>query len=79
VKFRVLSFRVKILGLALIYCWRHCFESGDYFQGENLKYLIGRRRYLCTVPFLDVSLLKSMELKCYFGGGCILAARAGIP
>jgi hypothetical protein len=49
-KFRVLSFRVKIQGLALIgcacqcFCWRHCFESEDFLQGEYLRSMIGRRQ-----------------------------------
>ena len=41
VKSKVLPFRVKIQGLTLIgcawqwSCWRHCFESENYLQGEN--------------------------------------------
>jgi hypothetical protein len=48
-KSTVLSFRMKIQGLALIDCtWqlsccRHCFESEDFLQGENLRSMIGRR------------------------------------
>jgi hypothetical protein len=85
VKFRVLSFRVKIRGLTLIGCawqWsygRHCFESGDYLQGENLRSSIGRRWRLCTIPLLEASLLKSLEFRCCLGGGCTVAARAEIP
>ena len=64
VKFRVLPFRVKIKSLALIGCawqwpcWRHCFESGDYLQGEDPRSLIGQRRRWCTVSFLEASLLE---------------------
>jgi hypothetical protein len=85
VKFIVLSFRVKIQGLALIGCasqwpyWRYCFESEDYLQGENIISLIGRRRRLCTVLFLKASLLESQKFRCRLGGGCIVASRARIP
>jgi hypothetical protein len=83
VNFRVLPFRIKIQGLALIGCawrcpyWRHCFESGDYLHGENPRFLIGRWRRLCTVSFLGALLLESVEF--CLGGGCIGAARAEIP
>jgi hypothetical protein len=42
-KFKVLPFRVKIQGLALIACvwkcscWRHCFVSKDFSLGWKLK------------------------------------------
>jgi hypothetical protein len=34
---------------------------------------------LCTVLFLEASLLESLEFTCCLGCGCIIAARAGIP
>jgi hypothetical protein len=46
-KFKVLHFKVKIQGLALIGCalqfpcLRHCFVSEDFLQGENLRSMIG--------------------------------------
>ena len=64
VKFKVLPFRVKIQGLALIGCASNdlvegiVFESGDYLQGEDPRSLIGRRRRWCTVSFLEASLLE---------------------
>jgi hypothetical protein len=84
VKFGVLPFKVKTQGLALTgcawqcHCWRHCFESEDYLQGENLRSWIGRRQRWCTVPFLEASLLKSLIFRCCLGGGCITVARAVI-
>jgi hypothetical protein len=73
-KSTVLSFRMKIQGLALIGCtWqlsccRHCFESEDFLQGENLRSMIGRRQRLCTVPFLEASLLEKLDFWCCLGG-----------
>jgi hypothetical protein len=70
VKFRVLPLRVETQGLALTGCawqwpcWRHCFESGDYLQGENLRSFVGRWRCWCTVPFLETSLLESLYFRC---------------
>ena len=63
-EFPVLPCRVKIQGLALIGCawqwpcWRHCFASEDFLQGENLWSLIGQRRRLCIVAFLKALLLE---------------------
>jgi hypothetical protein len=73
-KSTVLSFRMKIQGLALIgYTWqlsccRHCFESEDFLQGENLRSMIRRRQRLCIIPFLEVSFLEKMDFWCYLGG-----------
>jgi hypothetical protein len=80
-KLTVLPFRVKIQGLALIGCawqwpcYRNCFESGDFLQGENLRSMIGRRRRLCTVFFLEASLLENMNFRCCLGGVCAAATR----
>jgi hypothetical protein len=72
--------RFGINWLCLPMAWlKHCFDSGDYLQDENLRSLIGRRRRLCTVPFLEASFLESLEFRCYLCGGCIFAARTGIP
>jgi hypothetical protein len=60
---RVLILRVKTKGLIFIGCawqypwWRHCSESLECLQGEKLRSWIGQRRCLCTVSFLEVSLL----------------------
>jgi hypothetical protein len=43
------------------------FENRDDLQGENLRSLIGRQRRLCTVPFLEASLLESLEFTCCLG------------
>jgi hypothetical protein len=71
------------------YCAHHTFLLGfptgcylqaiNYLQGENLRSLVGRRRRLCTLPFLKASILESLEFKCCLGGGCISAARVEIP
>jgi hypothetical protein len=34
------------------------FVSEDVLQGEDLRSMIGRRRRLCTVSFLEASLLE---------------------
>jgi hypothetical protein len=71
---KVLPCRVKIQGLALVDCtwqwpcWRHCFVSGDFLQGENLRSVIGRWRCVCTVSFLKALLLKKLEFWCCLGG-----------
>jgi hypothetical protein len=64
----VLSFWVKIEGLASICCacqcpyWRLCFESEDFLQGENLWSMIGRWRWSCPVSFLEALLLEKLDL-----------------
>jgi hypothetical protein len=35
------------------------FVSEDFLQGEDLRSMIGRRRRLCTLFFLEASLLES--------------------
>jgi hypothetical protein len=30
-------------------CWRHCFVSEEFLQGENLWSMIRRRQRLCTI------------------------------
>jgi hypothetical protein len=77
---KVLPCRVKVQGLALIGCawqpcWRHCFASEDFLQGENLWSMIGQRRRLCTISFLKASLLEKLDFLCCFGGGCTTATR----
>jgi hypothetical protein len=65
-KFNVLPCRVKIYDLALIGCvwqwpcWRHCFVSMYFLQGENLWSMVGRQRRLYTVSFLEDSLLEKL-------------------
>jgi hypothetical protein len=42
--------------------------SEDFLRGENLRSMIGRRRRLCTVSFLEASLLEKLDFGCYLGG-----------
>jgi hypothetical protein len=42
------------------------FESEDFLKSENLRSLIRRRWCLCSVPFLEASLLEKLNF--YFGG-----------
>jgi hypothetical protein len=44
------------------------FVSDDFLQGENLRSMIGRRRRLCTVSFLEASLLEKLDFWCCLGG-----------
>jgi hypothetical protein len=67
-EFRVLPCGVKIQGLTLIGCvwqwpcWRHCFVSEDFLQGENPWSMIERRWCLCTVFFLEGVVFGEAEL-----------------
>jgi hypothetical protein len=56
----------------------HCFESGDYLQGENLTSFDRATTTLVHCFFLEASLFKSPEFMCCLGGGCIIAAKAGM-
>ena len=82
-KFKVLPFMVKIQGLDLIGrawqwpCVRHCFESGDYLQGENPRSSIERRRLLCTVFFLKALLLEKLDIHFCIADGCAAAGKTG--
>jgi hypothetical protein len=52
-----LTFRVKIQGPGLIscvwqwLCWRHCFESEDFLQGENIRSMNGDDSASALFPF----------------------------
>jgi hypothetical protein len=82
-KFKILPFRVKIQGLALIgcawqcSCWRHCFERDDFLQGENLRSMIGRRQRLCTVSLLEASLMAKLIFWCCLGGVSVVVSSYG--
>jgi hypothetical protein len=56
---------------------RYCFESEVFLQGENLRSMIGRRQRLCTVTFLEASLLEKLNFWCYLGGVTIVVLRSG--
>jgi hypothetical protein len=56
---------------------RHCFESGDFLQRENLRSTIRQRQCLCTVSFLGASLLKNLDFRCCLGGVCAASIRTG--
>jgi hypothetical protein len=62
------DFNWLCLAMSLTRCWRYYFESEDFLEGENLRSLIGRRWCLCSVPFLEASLLEKMNFWCCFGG-----------
>jgi hypothetical protein len=63
---------VKTQGLALTgcawqcSCWRYCFESGDYLQGEILRPLVERRRRWCTILLGGVAFGESVVRPSYF-------------
>jgi hypothetical protein len=44
-------------------------------EGENLKYIIGRRVCLCVVSFLEASLLEKLDFWCCLGGVSAAATR----
>jgi hypothetical protein len=41
--------------------------SEDFLQGETLRSVIGRRWCLCTVSFLEASLLEMLDFWCCLG------------
>jgi hypothetical protein len=43
-------------------------RARTFFQGENVRSMIGRRRRLCTVSFLEASLLEKLDFWCCLGG-----------
>jgi hypothetical protein len=45
-----------------------CFESEHFLQGEYLRSMIGRQHRLCTVSFLEVSLMEKLIFWCCLGG-----------
>jgi hypothetical protein len=49
--------------------------SEDFLQGENLRSMIGQRRRLCVVSFLEASLLEKMNFWCCPGGVSTAASR----
>jgi hypothetical protein len=49
--------------------------SDIFLQGENLRTMIGRRRCLCTVLFLEASHLDMLDFSCYLGGVSVAVAR----
>jgi hypothetical protein len=53
------------------------FESEDLLQGENLRFMIGRRRCSSGVSFLEVSLLEKLNFWCCLGGVSTAATRNG--
>jgi hypothetical protein len=65
--------RMKIQGLAFVSCawqcyfWRHGFVSGDFLQSENLRSMTRWRRRLCTISFLEASLLEMLDFCCCLG------------
>jgi hypothetical protein len=50
------------------------FMSEDFLQDENLRSMIGQRRRLCTIFFLEASLLEKLNFGCYLGGVSTAAA-----
>jgi hypothetical protein len=44
------------------------YMSEDFIQGENLKSIIGRRWRLCTISFLEATLLEKLDFWCCLGG-----------
>jgi hypothetical protein len=73
-KFKVLPFGVKIQRLTLIGCawqwpcWKHCFCEWGLSPRWNLRLMIGQWRCLCTVSFLEASLLEKLDFWCCLGG-----------
>jgi hypothetical protein len=49
--------------------------SENFFQGENLRSLIGRWRCLCTISFLEASLLEKLDFWCCIGCVSTIATR----
>jgi hypothetical protein len=49
--------------------------SEDFLQGENLRSMIGRRRRLCVVSFMEASLLEKLDFWCCLGGVSTAATR----
>jgi hypothetical protein len=49
--------------------------SSDFLQGEILRSMIGQQRRLCTVLFLEASLLEMLDFGCCLGGVNIIVTR----
>jgi hypothetical protein len=49
--------------------------SADFSSGENLRSMIGRRRRLCTISFLEALLSKMLDFWCCLGGVSATATR----
>jgi hypothetical protein len=47
--------------------------SGEFLQGENLRSMIGQRRRLCNISFLETSLLEKLHFWCCLGGVSVAA------
>ena len=79
-KFKVLSFSVKIQDLSFLIVPDNVLvedivlRARIFLQGENLRSTIGRRRRLCTVTFLEASLLEKLNFWC-----CLSSISTAIP
>jgi hypothetical protein len=49
--------------------------SENFLQCENLRSMIGQRRCLCAVSFLEASLLEKLDFWCCLGGVSTAATR----